>query len=157
MKVKPVKQSSDVCYPEYGDYDPERRRLLRVLIAGGAAVGAGALLGCNQVREVLGVGPQPVQLDGEIACPTPPVPPPADDDDSSANPTGDDDSAGRHSAESAGDDDSADAQQARPVALPPGEPPAVAPEVSSEPHGGDPGKTRGRIRSPDAAAPKVTE
>ncbi len=140
MKLKPVLKESDVRYPEYGDYDPARRRLIQVLIAGGAAVGTGALLGCNQVRDLLGVGPQPVPLDGEIACPKPPVPPPQDDDDS-AESHGDDDSAGRHPA---------GAQQARPMALPPGEPPAVEPASSEVPEKVDPSKTRGRIRSPKA-------
>lgn len=142
MKLKPAREATDVSYPEYNDYRTDRRRLLRLLAGGGAALSMGALLGCDQVREVLGLAPQHPPLAGTVAIPNPPVPPVGDDDDSA---------------------------DARPVAATRGEiavpeaqtPPAVE-EVVKE-TSGDPkstgtshpgGKTKGKIKSPSSPKPR---
>ncbi len=85
MKLKPARQSSELTYPRYGDYPRDRRRVLQLLAAAGAAAATGTLAGCDLFSRPGGV------IRGDIAEPVPPMHtggvaphpvPPGDDDDS---------------------------------------------------------------------------
>ncbi len=135
MKIKPAHEARETSYPEYDDYRSDRRRLLRLLLGGGAALSMGSLLGCDRVRDVLGLTPPPPPLPGVMPPPVHPVPPTGDDDDDSA--------------------------AVRPDAPVPGQ--AIAPEPATpaaEPaadsggpkegvdHGRPSGRTKGKIKAP---------
>jgi hypothetical protein len=85
-KLRPVGAAPETEYPSYLGYRDERRKVLRWLGAGGVAVAAGGLMGCDTVLGALGLARPPAQLDGEIACPTTPTPVPVTGDDDSAQP-----------------------------------------------------------------------
>jgi hypothetical protein len=137
MHKKPVVNADEVTYPDVASFAAQRRRVLRLLAAGGAAVAAGSFVGCDAVRDGLGLArPCDTHSVGKIAPADPPDPVAPPDP---VDPSGDDDSAG-------GD------TEARPEIPPPGEPPAAEPPApdggGSEGEARPTGHTRGRIRTP---------
>ena len=86
-KLRPVHEVEETRYPSYRDYRDQRRTVLRWLGAGGAAVAAGGLLGCDAVHDLL--ARPPIAPAGEPPIAHHPGGHPAgpgDDDDSAARP-----------------------------------------------------------------------
>ena len=73
-KLRPVTVSREADYPSFERYHAERRQVLRWLGAGGAMAATAGLLGCDSVRDLLGLEGEE-RLVGEVACPNPPVAP----------------------------------------------------------------------------------
>jgi len=74
--LRPVHKTRDSEYPSFDEYHHGRRRVLRWLGAGGAAMATAGLVGCDPIRDVLGLAPGPGRLAGDVACPVPPQPQP---------------------------------------------------------------------------------
>lgn len=88
MKLKPVRQTSEVEYPEYQHYPRERRDVLRLLAAGGAAAAASTMVGCDAVRDVLGMSRPEEHKMGKMVDPNAPLPTGDDDSADGAHPEG---------------------------------------------------------------------
>ncbi|MDP7114882.1 MAG: hypothetical protein QGH45_23110 [Myxococcota bacterium] len=73
-RLHPVRSIAERDYPSYEGYRRDRRRVLRWLGAGGAALATAGLVGCDRIRDVLGMSQPQAPLAGTIACPTPPQP-----------------------------------------------------------------------------------
>ncbi len=93
MKLKPLKRTSELDYPEYKQYPRVRRDVLRLLAAGGAAAAASTLVGCDAVRDALGMSRPDDCVKGKMVDPSM-VQPSGDDDSADGEHAGDDDSAG---------------------------------------------------------------
>ena len=70
-RLQPVTVARAADYPSYERYHAERRQVLRWLGAGGAVAATSGLLGCDAVRDLLGMEGE--RLSGEVACPHPPT------------------------------------------------------------------------------------
>lgn len=171
-KLRPVRAARDTEYPSFRAYRDERRKVLRWLGAGGAAVAASGLLGCDTVMGALGLVQPPAQVRGKIAGPTPHQPPPTGggDDDSAARPeirqtagevvkpepptpetteTGTGAGVGElGETHNPGAHLGGGPRVARPELQPPGEPPM--PDPTPSPQARPEGKLRGQMKFPDS-------
>ena len=79
MKKRPQKQTPDLGYPTYAECRRQRPDWLRRLAVGAAVLGASSMIGCDDVRRVLGLEEEPcdVPLPGVVPVL---VVPPGDDD-----------------------------------------------------------------------------
>jgi hypothetical protein len=71
MKLEPVRRSAEPGYP----HREERRRALRLLAIGGASLAAGGLLGCDTLRDVLGLSRPHTGTVGKMPAVHPPAQP----------------------------------------------------------------------------------
>ena len=71
MRLEPVRRNEAPRYP----HREERRRALRLLAIGGASLAAGGLLGCDTLRDVLGLSRPPPHTVGKMPAVHPPVQP----------------------------------------------------------------------------------
>ncbi len=147
-RLRPVVDPEESDYPSYPEYQAERRAVLRWLGAGGTLAITSGLLGCDSVRDLLGISRPGGQLAGEIACPTPPPPPP---------PTGAAGEGDGTEPEAAGAGTEATAVpdpelEARPPAALRGD--IAMPEPVEEPEPARPGKKAGKVRAVNPNEPK---
>jgi len=82
MKKRPVAQADDATYPSYEEYRKDRKRWLKLVALGAAALGASTVAGCDTINSLLGRDDGcDYPLPGVMVEVTP-APPPGDDDDS---------------------------------------------------------------------------